>query len=101
MSIGIPKCAFVLTILDFLGCQKQISGYDFKNILDDSIHYSSVSYWYVGEKDGYHFIPERWPLPTTSKIYQIPQNEISVLKDLEYTDDRSKWINLKKVIFSL
>ena len=91
----------LLIILVLFGCGGEFSAIDFKRILDDSINHSSVSYWYAGEKNGYHFIQERWLLSGENKTYRISNSEIEVTQSFEYTENQSEWINLKKgdVIF--
>jgi hypothetical protein len=84
----------LLSIFSLLGCNNEISGIDINKILDDSINHSAVSYWYVGKKDGYHFVQERWPV-SKNKIYKISENEINILINLAYTVNQSEWINLK------
>jgi hypothetical protein len=84
----------LVTIL--IGCQEhELTGKELKDLLDVSLQHSAVSYWYMGKKDRYHYIQERWPIKTRNKFYKISEVEIFVNKNLRYNKDKAEWINLK------
>ena len=89
----------IIMIYAFIGCinqNSQISGNDLKEIFAESESHSAVSYWYAGKKEGYHFIQERWPVPSKTKMFKIVQNQIRISKEMVYTKNQAEWLNLKK-----
>jgi len=91
----------ILTILSIIlfifflpGCLNEMTGKEFKQIWDDAIYNSAVSYWYLGENNGYHYIQERWPSRFT--IYKISVTEMIIKKKLKFTLNKKDWINLKR-----
>ncbi len=93
----------VLIFLLFLcllgGCEDRftdISSSAFKVKWDDSIKHTALSWWYLGEKEGYYYILEKWPLEQHG--YRINKEHIVINLDhpKKFTLTESDWINLKK-----
>ena len=63
--------------------------------LEESIKHSAVSWWYLGEKDGYHYILEKWPLERNRYKVNKKSLHIEIGAPKELTFDKSEWVNLK------
>ncbi|HOO46528.1 MAG TPA: hypothetical protein PLM29_09885 [Deltaproteobacteria bacterium] len=69
----------VLSLLVITGCKEPaaIDGNAFKDLWQESVQHSAISWWYVGETDSHFFIAEKWPTKYT--IYQLSKNEITLI----------------------
>lgn len=91
----------VLIFFMFLigGCEDrftEIDASDFKTKWNDSIKHTALSWWYLGEKDGYYYILEKWPLKKYG--YKINKENIVIKLDSpkKLAFNETDWINLKK-----
>ena len=91
-GIFILVCSMILS-----GCEqeKEMSATELKQEWIESGMQSAVSWWYLGQQDNYHYILKKQPLE--SKLYKIRVNtlKINLEERLSFTQDQSKWINLK------
>lgn len=62
---------------------------------EESIKHSAVSWWYLGEKDGYHFIVEKWPLERHRYKVNKKNLHIEIGAPKELTFDKNEWVNFK------
>lgn len=94
---------FLIVLIFFIfligGCEErfaQINASDFKTKWDDSIKHTALSWWYLGEKDGYYYILEKWPIKKYG--YKIDKKNIVIKLDhpKKLTFNEPDWINLKK-----
>ena len=94
---------FIIVIICFIaligGCEErftEINATDFKAKWDESVKHTALSWWYLGEKKGYYYILEKWPLKQYG--YKINKANMTIRLDhpkrLSFTE--SDWINLKK-----
>ena len=103
-----------ILFITMVGCAKEfieLDGPAFKKLWEDSDNHSAESWWYLGEKDSYHYIV-RSRIRSGGKdilfylidswagdeyYYKIDNKYIAVVLDKpkEFTLDDDQWLNLK------
>lgn len=87
-----------ISLLVLSGCQlkfDQVEPAQLERSWLDSFHHTAVSWWYLGEKEGFHYIIEKWPLKKNA--YKVSKEYVNIKLDkpLPFTKDQKQWINLK------
>ena len=87
-----------LLIFAIVGCGKkfdELDGLSFKKKWEESGQHSAVSWWYLGEKDNYFYIVEKWI--SEEYNYKVDKKYIEVVLDQpkEFILDEDQWLNLK------
>lgn len=67
----------------------------FQAKLNEAFSNTAVSWWYLGEENGYYYFLEKWPLEQFG--YKVSKQNLIIKVDppLELTFDKDKWVNLK------
>lgn len=92
------KCCIILCASIFLtACNPKpviINSDDLNKKLNESHQNSAVSWWYLGEKDSFHYIVEKYPFQAS--YYKIEKvNSPFKFSYKELTFDEEAWINIK------
>ena len=96
----VAAVALVISVL--IGCDgkfTEISSQEFRLIWEESQKDSAVSWWYLGDKGGFHYFVEKKPLGNTR--YAVPASSLNIKggKQFAFTRDERQWINLKTTHF--
>ncbi len=95
----ILKVIVLFMLLNIVGCgagtPEKISVNELQKKWDDVINNSSESWWYAGSENAQHIIIIKRPLITSPFAVDKSGMDILNIDVFEYTDDDSKWVNLK------
>jgi hypothetical protein len=89
--------ASLVPVLMMLGCGEAFEEVPISTIEDEakeSRMTTAISWWYLGERDGYHYLVIKRPLD--HRRYKVKTTELAInLNPKELTFEESQWINLK------
>lgn len=94
------RTIFIVALLFCIaGCRefKTLSQNEFKTIWEKSTNNQSSRWLYMGEKNGYYYITQKWAQRKHAQ-YKISTEiiEITVPKKLEFSLNSNEWIYLKE-----
>ena len=69
---------------------------DMKHIQKTDRHVHINILWYIGTDSEFHYFGYVYSM-TGRKDYKVLKNEITIAKEIELTDDSSKWVLIRKI----
>jgi hypothetical protein len=75
----------------------EISGENLISKMNDSINHSLISYWFVGEKDGFYYLIEKRRPYEENRKYRVNTKYVEIYpdKDIEFSMVEENWLNIK------
>lgn len=98
ISEKIISATLALGLMFLNGCGenfREVTAREFKSIWEDSLTDSAVSWWYVGDKNGYSNFIEKRPLKTEKYAVRAAESDLKAEYLFPFTQDNEKWLNLK------
>lgn len=101
-SLKITAATLITGLILLNGCSndfREVTAQEFQTIWESSLTDSAVSWWYVGENNGYNNFIEKRPFSTEKYAVRATESGLKTEYKFPLTQDSEKWLNLKTYHF--